>query len=336
VRSERFVNLFDERERRGDLGILRPAPAFVVGEDPSPMARSDPPLVVRIPARSEDRPALSRVGVVAVLGFALGIAWPKLLGARLGPDVPGGGKAATTSAPNEPGSAEPVASTAAAAPSADPEAAAPTNRQRALLRSLEVVRCRDKSGKKLEAGGEGGCKPLAASKWIEPKLSALAACPSVIGLEGEMELELELDFEKSSVRVDPGEKSAFPNSTIRGVLNCAAEELGDLDLAKIPREHPRTTLLAKLSFVPPGKAIEAAAPADAKPVGSADAPPADGLGSATVSWEKALLRDSPKDGKVVARVPQGSRVKLLEQRDEWYRVQKGDVEGWVYRQAIGK
>jgi uncharacterized protein YgiM (DUF1202 family) len=39
---------------------------------------------------------------------------------------------------------------------------------------------------------------------------------------------------------------------------------------------------------------------------------------------------------VVAKWPQGTRVKLLQQDDDWYLVESGKTKGWVYRQAIGK
>ncbi len=307
------------------------------------MVRKEAPLDVRIPSALEDRPVLSRVGLVAVIGFALGIAWPKLLGVKLGPEVPGGSQ----KGPESPAEIVPAApgSAAASPPDDDDDDAAPqavTNKQRAVLTSLAVARCRDDKGKKLE---QGSCAPLAADRWIEPRLRELASCPEAIGLEGDMELELELDFDKKSVRVDQsgkGGKSAFPSSTVRGVLKCAGDELGTLELEKIAHTQPRVTLVAKVRFVPPGKALEAEPTAEGGAEGKAgaggDKSEGGSLGTATVSWEKALLRDAPKDGKVVARAPQGSRVKILEQRDEWYLVQpaKGDAKGWVYRQAIGK
>lgn len=302
------------------------------------MARKEAPLDVRIPTPAEDRPVLSRVGIVAIVGFAIGIAWPKLVGVKLGPDAPGSRdpEPAAIAAPAAP---EPSASAAAPVASDAPEAeaAGPTNKQRAVLASLTLARCRDAKGKKREGSGDAGCAPIAAERWIEPRIRSLATCPSSIGLEGDLEIELDLDFEKKAIRVDQGAKSAFPTSTVRGVLKCAGDEMETLELDKIAHTQPRVTLLAKVTFVPPGKAIEKPAAAGE---GNAAGEPAGeaGLGSATVSWEKALLRDAPKDGKVVARVPQGSRVKILEQRDDWYLVSppKGDTKGWVYRQAIGK
>lgn len=301
------------------------------------MARKEAPLDVRIPSPAEDRPVLSRVGIVAIVGFAIGIAWPKLVGVKLGPDAPGS-RDPEPAAATAPAAPEPSTS-AAAAPAEAPaegDAAGPTNKQRAVLTSLTLERCREAKGKKREGQGDGGCAPIAAERWIEPRVRSLATCPSSIGLEGDLAIELDLDFEKKAIRVDQAGKSAFPTSTVRGVLKCAGDEMETLELDKIAHTQPRVTLVAKVTFVPPGKALEKpAAPGEAE---AADGAGEAGLGSATVTWEKALLRDAPKDGKVVARVPQGSRVKILEQRDDWYLVSppKGDTKGWVYRQAIGK
>ena len=52
-------------------------------------ARPTKPLRVEIPTPDADRPVLSRVGLVAAVGFALGIAWPRLLGLEVGPNIPG-------------------------------------------------------------------------------------------------------------------------------------------------------------------------------------------------------------------------------------------------------
>lgn len=316
------------------------------------MAKKESALKVRIPTRAEDRPVLSRVGIVAVLGFAAGIAWPKLLGAKLGPDVPGGSRGPEPTAPADvapaPGASARSAPEDEPAPAAE-EAKGVTNKQRALVESVTVKGCKDKKGKRVDDASE--CGPLDMKKAIEAKLHDLGSCPEVIGLGGTMGLELEIDFEKKSVRVDGGDPKRedggkVPSSTTRGILVCAAEELGSLELDHVAHTMPRYGLVANLRFVPPGQSVEPASEGGAKkpgddkgegkPAEGGDGKGATGLGSATVSWEKALLRDSPKDGKVVARVPQGGRVDVLEQRDDWYLVEKGGKKGWVYRQAIGK
>jgi hypothetical protein len=60
---------------------------------------------------------------------------------------------------------------------------------------------------------------------------------------------------------------------------------------------------------------------------------------APVVWEVALVRDAPKTGKVLARLPRGSTVRLGPVRDGWYPVKYGDgfaAEGWLYRGAVGR
>ena len=46
---------------------------------------------VEVPDRGRDRPAWGKVGVIALLGFVIGVAWPRVAGVRLGPKAPGEG-----------------------------------------------------------------------------------------------------------------------------------------------------------------------------------------------------------------------------------------------------
>ena len=50
--------------------------------------KADGPLTVQIPAPAEDRPSWTRVGVITAIGFLVGVAWPRMMGVRLGPSVP--------------------------------------------------------------------------------------------------------------------------------------------------------------------------------------------------------------------------------------------------------
>src|SRR4051812_13237569 len=79
--------------------------------------------------------------------------------------------------------------------------------------------------------------------------------------------------------------------------------------------------------------------AEAGPAGeAASAEVTEASGHATVAWDVALVRSSAsRDGAVVARVLQGTRVSVTGRRGDWYRIKydvKGSV-GWVYRTAIG-
>jgi hypothetical protein len=72
---------------------------------------------------------------------------------------------------------------------------------------------------------------------------------------------------------------------------------------------------------------------------SAPDAPASNSGEAQVGWEVALVRDAPKTGGLVARLPRGTKVKVGSPKDGWYQIRFGDgfaSEGWVYRGAIGR
>src|SRR5258706_11775256 len=48
----------------------------------------DRSLKIEIPKSEKDNPELGRVGIIAVAGFAIGVAWPWLAGVRLVPSPP--------------------------------------------------------------------------------------------------------------------------------------------------------------------------------------------------------------------------------------------------------
>jgi hypothetical protein len=50
--------------------------------------RAGGPLLLQVPGPDEDRPQWKRVAVIAAVGFAVGIAWPRLAGVRMGPSLP--------------------------------------------------------------------------------------------------------------------------------------------------------------------------------------------------------------------------------------------------------
>jgi SH3-like domain-containing protein len=55
-----------------------------------------------------------------------------------------------------------------------------------------------------------------------------------------------------------------------------------------------------------------------------------------VAWEVAIVRDSPRTGAVVARLPRGTKVRLGANQEGWFKIAYGSGEGWVYRGAIGR
>ncbi len=293
-------------------------------------ATAKAPVKVSLPAAEQDRALTSKVGIVALLGFAVGVAWPRLFGISVGPDVPGGGPAPSASAAKPQASAQAPAMPAGSAdeePAGEPEQG-PSNRQAVVVAAGVIQSCKNKKGDKLEE-----CGKLAFDKLATSRLTELSTCPAALGLKGELTLILAVNFDKSEVTVE-GEKrkTKIPSDTLRGVISCAAERLKGLELDKLGHTHPRYSIAYKLSFYPPG---EAPPPAAGTPEEAAEKED-EGLGRATVTNERANLRDTPKDGKIVAKLPQGTRVKLLEQKDDWYLVESKKGKGWVYRQAIGR
>ena len=308
------------------------------------MAKAERPLQIDIPGPTEGRPIWSRVGLVAVLGFVAGIAWPRLAGVHVGPNAPSDAR---------PNGAEPTASVSAApapppsgAPSAEPSstaAPAPTASATAEASSGGVTvgpgkiqRCFDKKGKKQESCGELQFDPL-----VVPKMRELGKCPAAMGLEGKMNLGFEVHFEKKEVHVIRGKKTSIPGSTVQGVLQCLTKEVANLSLDDVPHKHARYTLGYQLTFVKPGKAPDEPAKGADKDGGD-DEPNAGSTtnetgvsGSATVSWDTSLLRKDPKDGEVIARLVRGTRVKLVGRQNDWYKVESGNKVGWVYRGSIG-
>jgi hypothetical protein len=292
----------------------------------------EPALRVDIPSAKDDRAFTPKVGLIATVGFVVGIAWPRLLGVHVGPDVPGGGGDKARAAAAAPAGS--AASSSSAGAAADEDAAesvdaadGPTNKETIVVGAGEVTACKNKKGEKVDE-----CGKLALDRVTKTRLGELSKCPAALGLEGTMTIGVVVNFEKNDLLVVEGKKSALPTSTVRGVLACAGKELDGLELEKVPHTHARYTVEYALTFYPPGKSPpEPAAPGEAPAE-----PAAAGLGTARVVWEKGLLRESPENGKVSSRIPQGTRVTILEEQKGWYLVEAGKKKGWLAAGAIGK
>ena len=310
------------------------------------MAKAERPLKVEIPRPGTDQPIWSRVGIVGFAGFLLGIAWPRVVGVRLGPSVPAdlaakveasASSAVRPSVPGSPsGSAAAPASSATAPTAADPDGAAPTaNQELVVVGPGKIVACWDKKDKKFE-----DCEKLLFDPIAVKRLRELAKCPSAVGLAGKVTIGFEVDFGKKEVGVKKRKTgTTLPGSTVSGIVQCAGHEFGNVSLDEVPHKHRHYTLTYALTFYPPGKHPEglAATPdsGDGEPGAGSTTSEAEASGTATISWDTALLRKDPKDGEVVARIVRGTKVKIIGKQNDWYKIESGSKAGWVYRGAIG-
>ena len=113
----------------------------------------------------------------------------------------------------------------------------------------------------------------------------------------------------------------------------------------VPEASPASVVAAPASASAAGAAVlpvaivASAAPLALAPGDATPAAPSAADTAAQVVWAVALVRDVPKTGKVVARLPRGVAVRVGAMKDGWLPVKYGDGfsnEGWVYRGAIGK
>jgi hypothetical protein len=308
------------------------------------MPKQEPKLVIEMPRPGEDQPVWSRVGIIALVGFAIGIAWPRLTNVKIGPSVPSDlaakmeGSAGAT-APKPSASVVPPLPTSSAAPSASaaPDAPPPSNREVVVVGAGKITKCADskKDKTKIEDCGSLQFDPIAVKR-----LKELAKCPSALGLEGKMNIGFEVNFEKKEVNVTRVKKgTSLPSSTVSGIVQCAAREFGNVSLEDVPHKHRRYTLVYGITFYPPGKHPPSETTGDGgkddEAAAGATTNQTDAQGSAVVSWDTALVRKDPKDGDVVARIVRGTKVKIVGKQNDWYKIETGSKTGWVYRGSIG-
>jgi hypothetical protein len=287
--------------------------------------QSRKPLRIELP--KDERPRLGRVGIIAIVGFGIGILWPRVVGMRLVPTLPND-KADSTSA--ELSGAPVDAGVASAAPVesqvvAPPPPAAPTAPP-FTVGNGDVVSCRDQKAKRLEH-----CDAIEFDVLARGRLATLAACDATSRAEGVLSVGFDLDFQKDRVvGLQSGKRTSLAQQDVDALLSCLRQNLGEVSLSGIHHQHDRYTIYYRVDFAGnPQKKKLAADP-------NVEVTPASG--KATVAWDVALVRATPvKDGEVVARVLQGTRVSVSGRSGDWYRVKydaKGG-EGWVFRTAIG-
>jgi hypothetical protein len=347
--------------------------------------RKDAPLTVDVPSADRDSPGWVKVGVIAAVGFVIGIAWPRVMGVRLGPSAPGESTASASSGSSSSGGAAstPASTTAAAAAAASAGAAGaksqPSTASAALVasgaaasasaaaksappapphvrvRSGAVLSCKTDDGgtKKGKACG----KIPSLDQVVVPRLRTVAQCAGAEGQTGKLSFMATADFTSGRFSWDFGRSTTVGN--LDQLRACLKTTFHGVTVKGAAHDNPRYTVAYNAMFTAPaaskddgdedergasGAAAEHAS-AGAKANAKADAPKSEKSdaqpvsGDATVGWEVALVREVPKTGGIVARLPRGTKVKLGAAKDGWYSIKYGDGfagEGWVYRGAIGR
>jgi hypothetical protein len=289
------------------------------------MARQEGSLRVEVPKPGEDKPRIGRVAIITVVGFAIGILWPRLAGVKMVPNVPNeesGAVAEVSAEPKEP----PAPALGKAAPAEEPEAPPAAKEERIKVSDPKITSCRDEGG-----GKHTTCDAIEIDALARPKLLALATCSAVETAKGSLSVGLEIDFDKGKLTdVVKGKSTTLPDAAATELLACTKKEFATLALADIKNhQHTAYTVFYMVEILPPGAKPEAAD-------GGTSVTPASGR--ATVTWEVAIIRDKPNQkAESVARIMRGTRVIVTGREGDWYRVKydaKG-TEGWVFRTAIG-
>jgi hypothetical protein len=293
------------------------------------------PLKIEVPDQKQETVRFGRVGLIVTAGFLIGIIWPRIAGFKLVPSVPS--QPAESSSADLSGAPSEAKGPASAAPPAEPEAppaAAPgVQLDRLQISEPQFLACKD-NGKKVK----DECDRIEFDRLARPHIQALAACAGADKLLGVLSLGFDLDFATQSVKnVKSGKSTSFNESETQALIECEKKEFSNVSLVGIAHKHEAYSIFYKVEF--PKAVIEKADAAPAGPGGdAASADVTEASGHATVAWDVALVRSSAsRDGAVVARVLQGTRVSVTGRRGDWYRIKydvKGSV-GWVYRTAIG-
>ena len=288
---------------------------------------------VHIPAPGADKPSWLRVGAFALVGFAIGVAWPKLAGVRLGPAAPAEAvSAVAASRAAEMASASAIANANAPAvstPSATATASPATNVS-VTVGHVAILSCKTEDGESLkgkDCGWLTGLDPL-----IQTRLKRLAQLPATAENPGKLNVILGLDFKNNRISVESGKSSTVKD--VDSLKAFIAGEVKSMSLKPVDHQNERYSVLYVVN-------ISTGAEATSSSSASTPSKPESNLpeGQAAVAWETAIVRDAPHTGAIVAHLPRGTKVQLGASDGGWYKIKFGPSfasEGYVYRGAIGK
>jgi len=160
-----------------------------------------------------------------------------------------------------------------------------------------------------------------------PRLRKLAECTDAGETTGKLPLIVHPDFARSALSVDLGRGTTVASPD--ALLGCAKANLVGASVAGLAHDNPRYSVLYTVTLGGSARPAPSSGHSNDEPLDA----------TAQVVWEVALVRDAPKIGKIVARLPRGTQVRIGPAKDGWYPVQYGDAfagDGWVFRGALGR
>lgn len=240
--------------------------------------RKDSPLTVDVPGPGRDSPGWAKVGVIAAVGFVIGIAWPRVVGVRLGPSAPGEAAAAASAAAasasgiaNAKGGAPTLAPPASVAAKAAPvgeaatkgagmngvSAAVPMGPPRLTVPKGFVLSCKTSDGES-KKGKECG-RLTGLDKVVPPHLRKLTTCSAAEGQTGKLSFVVTSSFPSGGLHWDVGRSSTVGN--LAGIKSCLETHFSGVTAAGIAHEHSRYVVAYTVTFAP-GLATAAASKTD--------------------------------------------------------------------------
>jgi hypothetical protein len=287
--------------------------------------KAEPATAFHVPSFADDHPSWVKVSVIAAVGFAIGIAWPRLAGVKLGPNAPemqGHAAAAASKSADPLDAPAPLPTASVVAPPALSTAPSPGDAPTITVGRGVVLSCTTADGERAKGSACGSVTGFEAL--AQPRLESLAKCPAAEGVSGKLAVVVTVDFKASRINVDPGKSTTVASPD--GLYACLRTSFQGAPLGGVDHDQQRYAVFYAVTLA---SATGAAAAASATGDSS----------SAEVAWGTALVRSAPKTGDIVARLPRGSRVELGAPKEGWYPIKYGadfGSNGWVWRESIGK
>jgi hypothetical protein len=287
--------------------------------------KAEPATAFHIPSFADDHPSWVKVSVIAAVGFAVGIAWPRLAGVKLGPSAPemqNHAAAAASKSADPLDAPAPLPTASVMAPPALSAAASSGPPPSVTVGRGVVLSCTTADGERAKGNACGSVTGFEAL--AQPRLESLSKCSAAEGVSGKLAVVVTVDFKASRINVDAGKSTTVASPD--GLYACLRTAFQGAPLGGVDHDQQRYTVFYAVTLTSAGGAATAAS-------ASSDS------SSVEIAWGTALIRSAPKTGDIVARLPRGSRVQIGVVKEGWYPIKYGAdfaSDGWVWREAIGK